>query len=160
SAPGHSHTFTVADAADTLNSIQGNLILHGQGTPNDFTIFSDALNTASGLSYTLTGTTFDRTGMAIISFDGLADTDVDVANGVGNQLNVQSLAPGVSAFLFAGSGDTVTLGQPTANGGHTLQTLLGPVFVEPTDPADPNPTGPRVIVDDSGNTSTAARTIT
>src|SRR5262249_3143817 len=127
--PGVVVEFVIDDNAGTMNSIQGNLVLHGTRGASNFAVFYDYLNRATGLSYTLTATTLSRTGMAPISFDGLVETILYVPVVGGNQLNVQSVAPGVFANLTAANGDHDVIGSQAPALGGTMAAIQGPVGI-------------------------------
>jgi Ca2+-binding RTX toxin-like protein len=70
-------------------------------------------------------------------------------------INVLSVGAGVSTVVAAVSASTVTVGTPTVGGHHTLQNILCSLLVASNSTQEPT-----VLIDDSGNPSTAARTVT
>jgi hypothetical protein len=146
--------FAVSTASN-LDGILGQLNLHGQPGPgaNDFAIVSDFLNTVVH-TYTFTAGELQRDGMSPIFYDGLSLWEVFTGQGA-DAVNVLSVGAGTSTVVAASGGTTVTVGTPTAGGGHTLQNILSSLLVSPTYNG-----GPTVLLDDSGNSSTTARTVT
>jgi hypothetical protein len=138
-----------------LDGILGALNLHGQPGPgtNDFAIVSDFLNSVVH-TYTLTTGELQRDGIPPILYDGLDFWEVFAGQGP-DAVNVESVGAGVSTVVAAPSADTVTVGTPTGGGQHTLQNILDSLLVAPTSSQQPT-----VLIDDSGNPSTAARTVT
>jgi hypothetical protein len=139
----------------SLDGIQGTLNLHGQPFPgaNDFAIVSDFLN-PNVHTYTMTTGELQRDGMSPISYDGLSLWELFAGQGA-DAVNVESVGAGVSTVVAGTTANTVIVGTPTAGGGHTLQNILCSLLVAPTSSG-----GPTVLIDDSGNPSTAARTVT
>jgi hypothetical protein len=139
----------------SLDAMQGVLNLHGQlaSGANDFAIVSDFLNPVVH-TYTLSTGEFQRDGTSPIFYDGLSLWEV-YAGQRADAVNIESVGAGVSTVLAANTGSTVTVGTPTAGGGHTLQNILSSLLVVAT-----SSPGPTVLIDDSGNPSTAARTVT
>jgi hypothetical protein len=139
----------------SLDGIQGPLHLHGQPGPgaNDFAIVSDFLNPAVH-TYALSTGELQRDGMSPIFYDGLSLWEV-FSGQKADPVNVLSVGVGASTIVAASGGNTVTVGTPTGGGRHTLQNILCSLLVAPTSSG-----GPTVLIDDSGNTSTAARTVT
>jgi hypothetical protein len=146
--------FAVADNS-SLDGIQGPLDLHGQPAPgaNDFAIVSDFLNPVVH-TYTLSTGELQRDGMSSIVYANLTLWEVFTGQGA-DAVNVLSAGAGVSTVVAASSANTVTVGTPTVGGGHTLQNILGSLLVSPTSSLEPT-----VLIDDSGNPSTTARTVT
>jgi hypothetical protein len=139
----------------SLDGIQGTLKLHGQPAPpaNDFALVSDFLNPVVH-TYTLSTGEFQRDGMSPIFYDGLTVWEVFTGQRA-DAVNVLSVGTGVSTVVAAPSADTVTVGTPTGGGHHTLQNILDSLLVSPTSSQQPT-----ILIDDSGNPSTAARTVT
>src|SRR5262249_24418643 len=138
-----------------LEGIQGTLNLHGLPAPgaNDFAIVSDFLNLAVH-TYTLTTGELQPDGLPPILYDGLDFWEVFAGQGP-DAVNVESVGAGVSPVVAAPSADTVTVGTPTGGGHHTLANILDSLLVSPTSSLQPT-----VLIDDSGNPSTASRTVT
>src|SRR5262249_4593215 len=93
--------------------------------------------------------------MAPIAYDGI-NGGFALYTGLGHDtVNIRSEAAGLFTALVTGSGDTVTVGSQAPGLGGNLAGILGDLRVQ----AAPSQT-PQVILDDSGNTSAAARQIT
>jgi autotransporter-associated beta strand protein len=154
---------------DKLDGIHGPVTLHGTGPAGNsgLTVY-DGLN-LSGHSFLLTAGATLGSGvvqrftdpamqlpdMAPIAFDGI-DGGFALYTGLGGDtVNVRSEAAGLFMAIVTGSGDTVTVGSQAPGVGGTMAGVLGDLRVQ----AAPSQT-PQVILDDSGNTSTAARQIT
>jgi hypothetical protein len=149
--------FIVENAGNSLDDIQGPVALHGAGL-DGLEVF-DAGNIASH-TYTLTSGLVQRDHMANITYDGmlsvvLAAPDNPYFPSGPATVNLES--DNTITVVAVGSKATVTLGMPTAGNGHNLQTLLAAVRVQSLIGRDETPT---LIVDDSGDPSTAARTVT
>jgi hypothetical protein len=145
-SPSAFDEFVVEDNAGTMNSIQGNLFLHGQAKASNFALFYDYLNSATGLSYTLTNSTLNRTGTATITFTGLVETILYAAQH-GAAISVPSSAAGVASIVLAGNGSTVTVGSRAPGLGGTVANILGNLVLQSYGGQTPT-----MIVDDSGDT--------
>jgi hypothetical protein len=153
----------VGSNADTLDSIQGPLAVHGNGA-NTLLDLIDELNPV-GHIYTMAagptnGNFVARDQMANISYDKvdeliLATGDNPYTQTTPSTVDVSGTAANTFTVAVVTSGDTVTLGQLVGNGPtHTLQNFLGGLRVQSTASETPS-----VLIDDSGDTNTAARTV-
>jgi hypothetical protein len=154
---GHGgYLFLAENAINLLDDIQGPVAFHGGGT--DGVELFDAGNTV-GHTYTLTTGLLQRNGMADITYDGMEALVLATGDNVNqppspDTVDLQSNS--IFTVVAVGDADTVTLGMPSG-GGHTLQTLLAPVRVQSQTGANRTPT---LVIDDSGDASTATRTVT
>lgn len=101
------------------NALLGPLALHVQSGTNSYMVYYDYQN-AAAQAYTLTAGTVSRSGLALVTYDSLAEVILYAASIGGNTINVPSLAAGVFDNLATADGDTVTIG---AN--QTLAAVLG-----------------------------------
>jgi hypothetical protein len=142
-----------------LDRIQGPLALHGAPSSVDYSIarFNDSSNPAS-YNYTLSASSLARSGpvaIAPISFDGLTYAILYTGTGT-NKVAIPSVATSSEAIVAGQTGTAITVGSPVGNTGkHTLQNILGSVVIG----GAWGTSTPTVLIDDSGNTSTAARTV-
>jgi hypothetical protein len=141
--------FGVEDQNLTMDSLQGALVIHGQGSPQSILFLHDSYNPV-GQTYTFTVGQVIRTGMAPITYDGLVEVNLYTGMAGGNTVNVQSIAANVDLNLAVGSGDTVYLGEPLNDGSNTamLADIAGMVEVNAS-----NNGAPTVIVDNSADTT-------
>jgi hypothetical protein len=114
----NSDQFVVGDNS-RLDSIMGPLTLYGQ-TALSFAIFSDLAN-ASGQTYSLSGGTLQRTGMAQIAFDAL-DQIVLYTGSAADTVNVASTLAATPVSIFTGGGNDTINVSPVA---HDLGNIAG-----------------------------------
>jgi hypothetical protein len=95
-----------------LDLIQGPLTIHGRAGGSDLLLLDDA-NNPNPQTFTLTGNTVSRTGMAQITYDNQNQLILYGGSG-GNTFNVQGLLPGTTISLNGGSGNNTLVGQNTA----------------------------------------------
>jgi len=141
-----------------LDGMQGSLNLHGLPGPgnNDFAIVSDFLNLGVH-TYTLTTGEMQRDGISPLFYDHLTLWEVFIGQGA-DTVNILSAGAGMSTVVAANDTNTVTVGTPTGNGQHTLQNILSTLLVVAR--TSMSGQGASILLDDSGNTSSAARTVT
>jgi hypothetical protein len=139
----------VAYAANGLDSLLGPLTTHGRPGTNSYLVYNDYL-APTAHTYTLTTNTVSRSGAASVTFDNLNQVILYVPSVGGNTINVPSLAAGVLDNLSVADGDTVTIGS-----NQTVAAVLGQVAIGPYDN-----TSATVVIDDSGNLTPLASTIT
>jgi hypothetical protein len=161
--------FIVAGLPYTLDGIHGALAMHGSGNgyPNNNLVELVDFGSTSGHSYQLTAGKTPESGaeqrfslttgqrdMAPITYDGINSYTV-VSTATNSAINVLS----VNMFLDVETtnGDTVTIGSRAPGLGGTLAGITGELLILS---ASLTAQKPQIILDDSGNTSTAARTIT
>ncbi|HEY2880954.1 MAG TPA: hypothetical protein VGJ15_00940, partial [Pirellulales bacterium] len=136
--------------AGLLDGILGTIAIHGQGqtaAPGDSLHFDDSAN-ANGLTYTLTATTLDRTGIATITFETVESVLLDTGTGA-DTLNIKSTAATVASTINTSDGnDSITLG----NAG-LLDGILGAIAIH----GQPNAASPTTSVTCLGVTNTLAR---
>jgi hypothetical protein len=141
----HPNEFQIDGPADDLDSIHGPVAVHG-GYIHDYAIAYDYLNPV-GHTYTMTTGVLQRDGIANITYDGIGEFELAVANNPlghtpGNTVNLLSLGS-VFAPIVVGTGDTVTLGQD-----HSLAQIQGEVSIES------GANQAQVTLDDSADTTT------
>jgi acrosin len=119
-------------ATGTLDAIQGNLTIHSDemaGSPVDVLNFNDQAKTTAGLTYTLTATTFTRTGTATVTYDVVASVTLNGGSG-GNTYNVEGTAPSTSYTVNTGtnsasSSDGINVGSDPTRATSTLDAIQG-----------------------------------
>jgi hypothetical protein len=147
--------FSPTDAPPATDHLLGPLAFHGHHT-NDFgeRIGSFA---AAGHTYTLSASgavsTVQRDGAADLTFDGLSELILAGSNVGGNQVNVQSVAPGVFLNIVLFSGDHAVVGSLAPILGGTMEGILGTVGFTSVGPAT-------VDLVDSGDLSSAGQRVT
>jgi hypothetical protein len=148
--------YSPADAPPAVDNLLGPVAFHGHHV-NDFgeRIGADA---AAGHTYTLSAngavSTVQRDGAADLTFDGLSELILDGSVVGGNQVNVQSVAPGVFLNIVLFSGDRAVVGSLAPVLGGSMEGILGtvgftsvgPVTVDLVDSGDLNSAGRRVTV--------------
>jgi hypothetical protein len=141
-----------------LDGIQGVLNLHGLPGPgnNDFAIVSDFLNLGVH-TYTLTTGELQRDGISPLLYDHLTLWEVFIGQGA-DTVNILSAGAGMSTVVAANDTNTVTVGTPTGGGQHTLQNILSTLLVVAR--TSMSGQGASILLDDSGNPSSAPRTVT
>jgi hypothetical protein len=158
---GHTTQFSVS--ADTDAGLNGPVDLHGSADPAmaSFAVYYDTFS-PGGQTYTLTtnSVSVNRDGVALVTYEHLGEVILASSSSGGNTTNVVSNLAGTTANIQAANGDTVTVGSLVDPAhpelGHTLATIQGSVGFSFFNIAD----AISVTVDDSGNTSTAARNVT
>jgi hypothetical protein len=138
-----------------MNKIQGPVFIYGQTADYDFSYYYDYLDT-SPHSYQFKPHPFDpqalvaeRTGIAAVTFNNLNQVIFYSPVGGGSTTRVDAVPSQMLLNMAVGDGDVVTLGaNPPAA---TLAGILGTVSVGP---GAVNGKA-RLILDDSGNTTTA-----
>jgi hypothetical protein len=133
------------------NALLGPVTLLGVAKYSSDSLVYNDFNTATPQTYTLTGNTLSRSGLAPVTYSNLQQVDLYPAGVGGNTINVASVAAGVFATVAASDGDTVTLGS-----NHSLAAIQGPVRVLP----DYGNMTATVVLDDSGDTTAPAGPIT
>jgi hypothetical protein len=132
---------TVGDANNTLNGIQGALVVTGQGNT---TITFDDLGGTPGAApngaydYSLAQNSFSRTGTATVTFSGMATVNLQAANAAGSGFNVvgvASTAPGTTYQVYAGTGLNEFLVFDT---NYTVNGIKGPLFLHGASGTLPN----------------------
>jgi hypothetical protein len=83
-----------------------------------FALDSDFLNSVVH-TYTFSTGELQRDGMSPIFYDGLSLWEVFTGQGA-DAVSVLRVGSGISTVVAASSANTVTVGTPTAGGGHTL----------------------------------------
>jgi hypothetical protein len=118
-----SDAITVGSAANTLDGIQGGLIINGQAGTNTLTFNDQGATTAK--TYTLTPTTLARTGAALITFFTVQGLTLNCGSG-GNTFNIPATVSGTPVTVNAGAGnDTIAVGSAT----NTLDTIQGALTI-------------------------------
>jgi hypothetical protein len=153
-AAGVHDTWGVGFGAN-MNEIQGPVFIYGQTADYDFSYYYDYLDT-SPHSYQFTPHPSDpqalvaeRTGIAAVTFNNLNQVIFYSPVGGGSTTRVDAVPAQMLLNMAVGDGDVVTLGaNPPAA---TLAGILGTVSVGP---GAVNGKA-RLILDDSGNTTTA-----
>ena len=119
-------TFVVGQAG-TLSGILGPLDLRGDAGTNDQVTFDDSAE-AGGESYTITSTTFQRTGTpatALVTYGGMEGLTLNAGTG-GDFVDVVSTAAGAPVTVNAGTGnDTVSVTWSSGN----LDSLAAPLTI-------------------------------
>jgi hypothetical protein len=110
-SPGTGNEIDVGDDNNTLDGIQGSLLIDPD-SPTADTIVVDDQGGSSGETYTITSTTIDRSSAATITYGIVRSV---VVNGSDNDtITLRSLAAGTLATLDGGNGfNTVVLPQDT-----------------------------------------------
>jgi hypothetical protein len=150
--------YNPADTSPGIDNLLGPVAFHGHQTSD----FGERYDYYDGAGHTFTFSasgavsTLQRSGAADLTYDGLSQMIVYVPKGGGNQLNVQSVAPGVFMNLTLSAGDQAVVGSLAPALGGTTANVLGSVAF--TDEVAGVTSA--VVVDDSGDTSTAARRVT
>jgi hypothetical protein len=161
--------FLVFDTNRTLDGIQGSLLLHAAGGAsgnNNFVEVLDSWNT-NNQTFLLTTAGSPQSGaikrfepvsgqadMAPIAFLGMNAYAVLETGSGSNAVNVQSEAAGTVELIVMGGGGAVTVGSRAPATGGSLSRIVGDVSVRST-PSQ----AVQVTLDDSGNTTTGARTV-
>jgi hypothetical protein len=129
--------FLVSDQAVTLDSVRGQLNLHGKGGEANSVRLDDSANTADQV-FSMYGSGVYRTGLgadAPIIYENIRTLDLLAGRG-NDQLHVRNTAPGVNTSFNGGNGnDTVVIGDPaygldavpglfTADGGIGTNALI------------------------------------
>src|SRR5262249_9706523 len=139
--------FLVQDGYHTLDAIQGPLFLHGYDGPiphYNFVGSSDILNSQSQ-NFLLTAGATPRSGvlqrfadrglqnsdMATINYDGFNGyvalaTNAGYSGQGSDTVNIQSQSADTTTVILVGTGDTVTVGNPS----HTMAGILGDVSIQ------------------------------
>src|SRR5262249_22541948 len=100
-------TITVGSATSSLADIAGALTINGQAG-NDTLLFNDVA-AVGGVNYTLTATTLNRSGAALITFGTIESLTLTGGNN-GNIITVASTPAAVPVTVNAGNGnDTVNV---------------------------------------------------
>jgi hypothetical protein len=119
-------TITVGGAANTLGVITVPYFIHGGRSGSSLTL-NDQGNGSAG-TYTLTATTFQRTGGPVITYAGINALTVNTATLAG-VINVQGTAQGTTTLVHAGAvGDTVNVG----NNANVLDDVRGALTLRGT----------------------------
>src|SRR5262249_40600757 len=82
---GGNDTFVIGDANNTLDQIQGPILVSAGGGVNSLTINDQGAS--SGHTYAVTPSTIERTGAATITYDGITSLVINASNG-GNILKI------------------------------------------------------------------------
>jgi hypothetical protein len=150
--------YNPSDTSPGTDQLLGPVAFHGHHT-SDFGERYDYYDGA-GHTFTLSAagavSTVQRDGAADLTYDGLSQMIVYVPKGGGNRLNVRSVAPGVYMNLTLSAGDQAVVGSLAPALGGTTANVLGSVQFGDEVPGVTS----AVTVDDSGDTSTAARGVT
>jgi hypothetical protein len=138
----------VVSGNSTLDDLKGPLTLHPNGGSYNSVELSDFLNPL-GHTYNFAGTSLQRSGIALISWDPMAVGFYasDVATTV-SHINVQSVAAGYAQTFALATNDILTVGSNAPGLGGNLGSILGSVVAE----TYAGQTG-SVIVDNSGDTT-------
>ncbi len=116
-------TIILGGAANSLDALQGALTIDGLGG-SDALVINDQATATPGLTYTLTATTFQRTGTALVSYANVQSVTLNTGTGV-DTVNLQSTTVPVAVNTFGGGGlDLVALG----NGG-SVQAIQASVLI-------------------------------
>jgi hypothetical protein len=154
--------YSPSDTSPGTDNLLGPVAFHGHQRSD----FGERTDYYDGARHTFTFSaagpvsTVQRSGAADLTYDGLSQMIVYVPKVGGNQVNVQSVAPGVFMNLTLSNGDVAVVGSLAPNLGGTMagiQGNLGFTFEAPV------VTGPvTVTLDDSGDdsTSTTPRQVT
>jgi hypothetical protein len=124
---GSNHAVTVGDAANTLDSLNGPLAVHGQsGAQNELTVFDTG--TAAPHTYVLDNGLVSRIGAANIAYDHMTSVVLGAGQKKSNTIAVRGTSPGVllTTVNTGNAGDTVQLGDAA----HTLNGFLSPLSVQ------------------------------
>jgi autotransporter-associated beta strand protein len=159
--------FIVKRLDNTLNGIQGALALHGSGAGNsnlaEFTDIDPAAHTylltagsapLSGMVQRFADQSMQVPDLAPFAYDGMNSGFVLDASGGPHTVNIQSESADLFSAILTGTGTTVTVGSQAPALGGTLAGIVGDLRIQSLLGQKP-----QVTLDDSGNTSTAARTI-
>jgi len=148
--------FTVGFAADA-SRILGPVTIHSAQADIDFAYFYDYLN-PNRQTYTVrtnpldsTGVLVERAGLPTVTYNGLTQLVYYSPLVGGNITNVQSGPANLYLNMQVGEGDTITLGSSAPALGGTLDGIAGPAAFSSYGLDDVV----TLIVDDSGNTTTA-----
>jgi hypothetical protein len=146
--------FSAGFATDT-NKLLGLVLFVGQAADGDFAYHYDFLN-PNPLTYTVRGQpafgtsvvalAVERPAVAPVYYINLAGVSLYAPTVGGNEINVRSSPAGTQLGIAAGDGDRIRLGSNAPNRGGTVDAILGHVFLNG---------GLGLVVDDSGNTTTA-----
>lgn len=121
---GGNYTFNVGTVGNSLANILGGLTL--TGVAGSVANLNDQ-GAAGAFTYTLTATTAQRTGTALITYSGMTGASGLTVNGAvgAGIVNVQSSASGTPINVVAGAGGGYTFNVGSA--GNLLDGILGPV---------------------------------
>jgi Ca2+-binding RTX toxin-like protein len=129
--------FTVGNAADTLDDLQGDLTLSGGPGTDPLTVNDQG--SAADETYTLTDTALERSGTALLTYSGLGGLAVNTGSGT-DTFAVVSTAPATPVSVNGGGGNDTLVGPDTANTWEITGTNAGSVG-NVTFSAIPNLTG-------------------
>jgi hypothetical protein len=146
----------VSNNSDTMDDIQGPVNFHGNH--DDLLFLVDDLNT-TGHTYTLDTSMTQRDGIAPISYSGVNELVLEAGDNPytppsPDTVNVYGTPANALTVVAVGTGDTVIVGRPVDTGGRTMQDIQGTFRVQSISTEAAN-----VVYDDSGDTNTAARTV-
>jgi hypothetical protein len=150
--------YSPSDTSPGTDQLLGPVAFHGHHTSD----FGERYDYYDGAGHTFTFSaagavsTVQRDGAADLTYDGLSQMIVYVPKGGGNRLNVVSVAPGVFMNLTQSAGDQAVVGSLAPALGGTTANILGTVAFGD----EVLGVTSAVTVDDSGDTSTAARLVT
>jgi Ca2+-binding RTX toxin-like protein len=126
---------TIGNGARLLDDLDGSLLVRGAAGRDTLTF--DDFGDPNPTHYTLTSTTFERTGTALVTYDTV---DEVVINGGGNSDSINVMSTSVNTIIDAGSGDdTVNVGGYVDNVsyfGGSLDEIRGRVTVHGQESAD------------------------
>jgi hypothetical protein len=116
-------TINVAPTAQSLDHIQGDITVAGQGGTYALNLFDQ--NDPAGDTYTLAGTTVTRTGAALITYDTAGGLVLNGGNGASGTVTyqVESTAAAAPVTINGGPGANVFRLSPTATDLSTIGTL-------------------------------------
>jgi hypothetical protein len=116
---------TVGDLDNPLDGIQGPLHINGLGSPNVLLSVDDEAHGTAGLTYTLTATSMDRTGMATLTYGNCLV--VSLTGGAGGNTFVVTSAAGATDTVLNSSdpADTILVRGSSAMGNLDINLLNG-----------------------------------
>jgi hypothetical protein len=150
--------YNPADTSPGTDNLLGRVAFHGHHSIDSGVRYDYYDGAGHTFTFSAAGavSTLQRDGAADLTYDGLIQMVVYVPKVGGNQLNVKSVAPGVFMNLTVSAGDQAVVGSLAPSLGGTTAAVLGTVAF--TDEVAGVTSA--VTVDDSGDTSTAARRVT
>jgi hypothetical protein len=117
----------VGSTTNSLDAIRGELTINGDGRAGSILRIHDEGNSAA-VTYTLTASTWQRTGSALIHYSGFPGLILDAGIGA-ERILVEGTAAGTQTTLNAGFGSPGTTVYSTVFVGDPLDDIQGPLFV-------------------------------
>ena len=131
-ARGGHNAFLVTNDWYNMDSIHGPLNLHGTSPiygGESYVDFYD-MYSATGQTYDFTANRLTRNDIAPITFDGVYSVQLYANSELPATVNVEAVAAGGFLDVVVNDGSTIHVGQPAADGGSTLDGIVGQLQLE------------------------------